>query len=172
MKRFIQFHDRTHRALESKMERLVAFVMPLKVFGAMIFTGFIILYMMSGVLYAYFSGNEFNYTIPFTFILQGLILAALISLLWGIFFSDVIVKKWRYFSRLIVFSISLMVLLAVCLLTFIAIPVHWACLWLITNGIIGIGVVFFSIISEIRFKSTGRRYTEMLNLYKASKFNS
>ena len=152
------------------MKNLLDFVMPLKIFGSMIFTGFIILYMISGVVYAYISDEAFSYAVPFVFILQGLLLAAMTSLLWGVLFSDVIIKKWRYFQRLIVFSVSLMTLLAVCLLTFVAVPSEWANLWLLTNGCIGVGLIVFSVISEIRFKSTGRRYTEMLNIYKSSKF--
>ena len=148
------------------MKKLADFVMPLKMFGAAIFSGFMILYMVSGVVYAYVTTEDFNYAVPFVFVLQGLLLAALISLLWGVFFSDVLIKKWRVSPRLIVFSISLMILLGACVLTFIAIPTDWAQLWLITNSCIGFGLIVFAIVNEIRLKATGRRYTEVLNKYK------
>jgi len=152
------------------MKKLIDFVMPLKMFASAIFSGFMILYMVSGVAYTHAIGEDFTYAVPFVFVLQGLLLAALISLLWGIFFSDVIIKKWRCFSRLIIFSVSLMVLMAVCVITFVAIPTDWANLWLITNSIIGLGLIIFAIINEVRLKATGRRYTEILNNYKVEQF--
>ena len=142
--------------------------MPLKMFASAIFAGFIILYMVSGVGYAYFAGVEdFIYAVPFVFVMQGFLLAALISLLWGVLFSDIFIKKWRTSARLIVFAVLLMILLAICVLTFMAIPTDWANLWLITNGCIGLGLIVFAAVNEIRFKATGRRYTEVLNKYKS-----
>jgi len=167
MRKFKEFHDNTHRASADKLKRLTEFVMPLKMFASAIFAGFMILYMVSGVVYAYVTGDDFTYAVPFVFVLQGLLLSALISLVWGILFSDILIKKWRCFPRLIIFSVSLMVLLAVCVLTFIAIPTDWANLWLITNGCIGVGLIVFAIINEIRLKATGRRYTELLKNFQA-----
>ena len=168
MENFRQFHNRAHRTAEAKLKKLMDFFMPLKMFASAIFAGFIILYMVSGVVYSYFTDDGFTYAVPFVFILQGLLLAAIISLLWGILFSDIIIKRWRCVLRLTVFSIFLMVLMAVCVLTFIAIPTDWAQLWLATNGCISVGLILFSIINEIRLKATGRRYTEILNKYKAA----
>jgi hypothetical protein len=167
MKKIIDAHNRAHRAAEGKLQALTNFVMPLKMFASAIFTGIIILYMVSGVAYAYITGNAFEYAIPFVFVLQGLLLAALISLLWGIFISEAIIKSWRYFQRLIVFSIFLMILLAACIVTFIAIPTEWSWFWLIINGAIGLGLIKFSVISEIRFKRTGKRYTEILKNFQS-----
>jgi hypothetical protein len=148
------------------MKKVMAFVLPLKAMAAMIFAGFICLYMISGILYAVVTGMEFNYMIPFVFILQGLGLSVLISILWELFFSNIIIKKWRFFLRHLVFEISLMVLLAVCFLTFLAIPTDWAKLWLIVAGIIAVGIITISSISEMYYKKTGKRYTEVLKTYK------
>jgi hypothetical protein len=167
MKKLKEMHDNAHRAGESKMQKLIDFVMPLKMFASAIFAGIIILYMVSGFAYALITGADFEFSVPFVFIMQGLLLAALISLLWGIFMNEAVIKNWRYFQRLIVFSISLMALLAACILTFIAIPTEWSWFWLIINGIIGLGLIKFSIISEIRFKATGRRYTEILKNFQS-----
>jgi len=157
--------------MKNIIKSLMDFAMPLKMFASAIFSGFMILYMMSGVVFAYFSGEEFTYAVPFVFVLQGLLLAALISFLWAVFFSEVLIKKWRCFPRLIIFSIALMALLAVCVLTFIAIPTDWAQLWLITNTCIGLGLIVFAIINEARLRATGRRYTEILNKYKYDNLN-
>ena len=163
-----KFHDQTHHAFEVKLKCLIEIFMPLKMFGSAIFSGLMILYMVSGVGFAFFTGEEgFNYSVPFAFVLQGLLLSALISLLWGVLFSDVFIKKWRRFPRLIVFSISLTVLLTVCVMTFITVPTDWANLWLVTCGLIGLGLIVFAFVNESRFKATGRRYTEVLNKYKA-----
>jgi hypothetical protein len=92
----------------------------------------------------------------------------MISLLWGVLFSDAIIKKWRRFQRLIAFSVSFMALLSVCVLTFMAIPTDWAQIWLITNGCVGLGLILFAIANEARLKATGRRYTEVLDRFKAN----
>ena len=148
------------------MKKLIDFSMPLKMFASAIFAGFMILYMMSGVVYAYITGDDFTYAVPFIFVLQGLLLSTLISLVWGLLFSDILIKKWRCFPRLIIFAVSMMVLLGACVLTFMAIPTEWANLWLITNGCIGLGLIIFAAVNEVRFKATGRRYTEILKSYK------
>ena len=168
MTKLKKFHDNAHRNAEVKIKKLINFVMPLKMFASAIFTGFMILYMVSGVGYAFFNSETgFSYSVPFVFVLQGLLLSALISLLWGLLFSDVLIKKSRTSTRLIIFSILLMILLSICVLTFIAIPTDWASLWLITNGCISLGIIVFAIVNEARFKATGRKYTEVLNRYKA-----
>jgi hypothetical protein len=61
--------------------------------AAMIFAGFICLYMISGILYTIVTGMEFNYMIPFVFVLQGLGLSVFISILWELFYGNVIIKK-------------------------------------------------------------------------------
>jgi hypothetical protein len=80
-----------------KMKKIMAFVLPIKAMAAMIFAGFICLYMISGILYAVVTGVEFNYMIPFAFVFQGLGLSVLISILWELFFGNTVIKKWRFF---------------------------------------------------------------------------
>ena len=167
MKKFKEIHDRAHRSAESKMEKLLDFFMPLKMFASAIFAGFMILYMVSGVVYAYIADVDFVYSVPFVFVLQGLLLAAMISLLWALLFSDILLKNWRISPRLIIFSVFLMALFAVCVLTFVAIPTDWANLWLITNGCVGFGFIVFAAVNELRFKATGKRYTEVLKRFQA-----
>ena len=169
MNKKLQYNGREHSSAETRIKKIMDFAMPMKMLGSMIFAGLIISYMISGVIYAYISGEAFTYAVPFAFILHGLLLAAFTSVFWGLLFSGIIVKKWRFFQRMIVFALSLMALLSVSLLTFVAIPTQWAALWLTVNACIGTGLVAFSVVSEIRFKTTGKRYTEVLNIYKASK---
>lgn len=151
------------------MKKLISAVMPLKSFAAMIFTGFICLYMVTGVLCDIVLHQAFVYTIPFIFVLQGLLMSVLISVLWGIFLGDKIIKGWRYFPRLILFSFSLMVILAACFLTFLAIPTNWAKLWLLVSGCIAAGVIVLSIAAELYLRATGKRYTEILKEYQTGR---
>jgi hypothetical protein len=143
---------------------------PFKAFGSMIFAGIIILYIVSATMYAMVTGKEFNYSIPFIFVLQGLGLSVLISLLWGLFFSDAVIKKSRFFIRHILFELSLMILLAVCFFTFLAIPTEWAKLWLITIGVVSVFVIVLSSICEMCYKKTGKRYTAILKAFQSENF--
>ena len=149
------------------MKKLLNFVLPLKSFAAMIFSGFICAYMVTGTLYSIILKDPFNYTIPFVFVLQGLVLSIVISSLWVIILGDTIIKKMRYLPRLIIFSISLMVVLVLCLLTFFAIPTDWAKLWLIVAGLVVMGIIALSILFELYYRITGKRYTEMLREYQS-----
>jgi phosphatidylserine synthase len=148
------------------MKKIMAFVLPIKAMAAMIFAGLMCLYMLSGILYAGVTGVEFNYMIPFIFVLQGLGLSVLIAILWELFFSNTVIKKWRFFLRHVMFEISLLALLAVCFLTFSAIPTDWAKLWLIAAGSVAVGIIAISGIGEMYYKKTGKRYTEILRNYK------
>ena len=150
------------------MNRLMSFVLRIKTLAAMVFSGLLCLYVAAGYLYAIFiHEGPFNFTVPFVFVLEGLVLSILISILWGVFFTDEFIKKWRYFPRLIVFSLIMMILLSVCVLVFVAIPTYWAKLWWIVIGAFMAGLVCLSVLCEIYFRATGKRYTEILKEYKA-----
>lgn len=149
------------------MKKLLGIVIPVKGFSAMIFAGLMVLYMIGGALYAALWHVRFEYTIPFVFVLEGLALSVLISVLWGILFSENILKKWRYFPRLVVFSLSLVILLSLCLLVFFAMPTHEAKLWLLVAGSVATAIIALSAICELYFRATGKRYTELLQKYKA-----
>ena len=149
------------------MKKFIGIIAPVKAMAAGIFGGLMCLYMVSGILYARVTGEAFNYAIPFVFVIQGLVLSMLISVLWGIFLSDAIVKKWRYFKRHILFELSLLALLAICFLMFLAIPVEWSKIWLVSAGIITFGVLIIFGLMEMYLKKTGKRYTEILKNYVA-----
>lgn len=150
------------------MKKILSLVIPVKSFAALIFTGLMCAYMVTGGLYAVIMNQPFDYVIPFIFILQGLVMAVIISIMWSVLFSDTVIKKMRYLPRLIIFSLSLLAVLAVCLLIFLAIPTDWAKLWLIVAGIIAAGVIVLSVLGELHLKATGKRYTEILKDYKSN----
>ena len=137
------------------MKKIWSMIAPVKSFAAFIFTWIICLYMVAGFLCDKVKHEPFNYSIPFIFILLWLFLSVMISVLRGIFLSDAVIKKWRCFTRLSVFALSLAVLLAVCLLILLGIP--WGKLWVLVAGCAAAGVVIFSIIKPPNTEAGGRR---------------
>jgi len=155
------------KGMDFKMRKLMGAIMQAKSFAALIFAGLICLYMATGFLCDKLLHQTFEYSIPFIFILQGLLLSALVAVLWGVLLGDKVIKKWRYFPRLIAFAFSLMVLLAACLLTFFALPTDWAKLWLFVAACVSGGLVVLSVSGEIYLRATGKRYTEILKDYQS-----
>ena len=148
------------------MKKLIAFVMPMKLIAGGVLFGFIGFYMVVGILHARFTGAEFAHSIPFAFIWQGAILAVAIAILWEVSFGEVIIKKWRFFKRALLFNISLISLIVICFFMSFALPTDWAYLWLISVVSIGLGVAIMSSLNELYYKKTGERYVEILNAYK------
>ena len=147
------------------MKKLINLSIPLKAFASMIFAGILVLYMVSGVAYTTFTGAYFDYAIPFAFVIQGAVLSMLISVLWGIFLSDVLIKKWRFALRLTLFAASLLPLLALCFFTFMTIPADWTVPWLLALAGIAKFVIFLALLHEWHYKKTGARYTQALQQY-------
>ena len=148
------------------MKRIFEIVLPFKSFTAMIFSGFMILYMVGAIIYSTITGHLFNYSIPFAFVLQSIGLSVIISVLWGVFFSKAIIKKWRFFLRHIMFELSVFSILGLYFLTFFNISSEEAKLWLIIAVIVAFFVILLTSICEMYFRKTGKDYTEMLKIYK------
>jgi len=150
------------------MRKLTEFVMPIKVFAAMIFFGLIGLYVMSGMLYILITGEAITYAVPFAFIFQSAGISAGIALLWGLFFSETIARKSRFFLRYILFALLMLTTITICFFTFLAVPASWIWPWFLSTAIIFIGTTVFLSLNEFYFRKTGERYVEILNTYKRS----
>jgi len=148
------------------MKKLVDFITPVKSFAAMMLAGLVILYMVTGTAYALVTGADFDYSIPFVFILQGAGLTMIIALLREIILSDRIIKKWRFFRRMMLFSLALLLLFAVSFFVVFAIPAGWAYLWLAATALLMAGMTVIFGLSEFYYKKTGDWYTQMLQVYK------
>lgn len=148
------------------MKKLLRFVIPLKSFASMLFTGLISLYMAMGSLYAFLREETFTYSIPFVFILEGLVLSIVISVLWHVLFGEDAIHRTRHFPRLLIFSVSLMVLTMACAGVFFAFPTPWAKLWMVVVGFLATGLLVLALLGEGYLKATGKRYTEILTDYK------
>jgi len=147
-------------------KKLIAFLVPIKFIAGGVLAGLIGFYMVVGTVYARFTGAEFEYSIPFAFIVQGAVLAITIAVLWEVCFGERLIKKWRFFKRAMMFNISLMLLVAVCFSTSFALPADWSYLWLIGSGIIALGIAVMSGLNEVYYRRTGARYNEMLRIYQ------
>ena len=150
------------------MRKLTEFVMPIKVFAAMIFFGLIGLYVASGILYTFFTGEAIAYAVPFVFIFQSAGISAVVALLWGLIFSGSTVRKSRFFLRYILFALLLFTALIICFFTFLAVPISWVWFWFGATFTIFLGVTVFLGLNELYYKKTGTRYVEILNTYKKS----
>jgi len=150
------------------MKKVLGFILPLKSLAALVFAGLVCAYMVCGWLVSVFTHIAFNYTIPFIFLIQGLVLSVAIAILWGVLLGDSGKKKLRYLPRLIIFCVALFVVLALCLLTFFSLPTDWAKLWLLVAGMLTASVVVLSLIGEAYYHVTGKRYTAALRDYQAS----
>ena len=153
------------------MKKFMGLIIYIKSFAALIFAGLMLSYMVAGWLYATIKQVSFNYTIPFIFVIQGVILALAISVFWYLIFTDTVFKKLRYSIRLIGFVLILVLILTGFLLMFFSQPTNWAKLWLIIAGLFVFVTAGISVLGEIYFRMTGKRYTQSLNKYKENMLN-
>ena len=150
------------------MKKIIELTTPVKAFAAMLFAGFICLYMVGGVIYANFVDASFDYTISFIHLLKGIGFSTLLSLLWGICFSDVVIKKWKFFHRYLLFdSLAGIVLVTLLLISYFT-SMDWLALWFIVAIIISIFTVVLALLREFHFRKTGAQYTELLRIYQAN----
>jgi len=150
------------------MKKLMDIVMPIKMIAGGILVGLIGFYMVVGTIYAQISGAEFEYSVSFAFIIQSAVLAVVISLLWQIFLGEVVIKKWRFFKRAIVFNLSLLVVIVLCFFASFALPIpgELSYLWLIGACCITVGIAIIAALNEIYYRRTGKHYTEMLQVFQ------
>ncbi|NMC55884.1 MAG: hypothetical protein GYA50_01505 [Eubacteriaceae bacterium] len=148
------------------MKKFISFLFYIKSFASMIFTGLILAYIAAGWLYSIVMHEQFNYTIPAIFVLQGIILALSITILWYLIFTDAVLKKLRYWIRLICFVLILSLVLTGLFLMFFTYHTDWARLWIIIAMLFVCVTAGISVIAEIYFRLTGKKYTQVLENYK------
>jgi len=148
------------------MSKLFDFVMSVKSLAALIFSGLMVLYLIAGAIVPAVQKAPFDYTVPYIFVIEGIVLAFVIAILWGVLFGEHGIEKWRYLPRLLVFCLSLAVLLVLSVLVFFGWHTDWAKLWWIVVACIMAGLVLVSLAGEWYFRRTGRRYTQILRRYQ------
>ena len=153
-----------------EMKKLIRFIMPVKTLAAMIFAGLMCAYVVAGALFGLIVYPGFEYTVPFIFVIQGVVMSIVIAVLWEYLLGGYWFKKMRYFPRLIIFAASMTILLSLGLLTFIPWHTNEAKLWLIVAGFVIAAIGVLSIIGEVYYRVTGKRYTKILENYKVNMF--
>jgi len=148
------------------MKKLIQTLMELKTTAAFAFAGFMCAYVVLGALYAAIFYPAFEFNVPFIFVLEGVGLAVVTALLWRLLFDDRASVKTRYFPRLVIFAVGLAAALAVCLLIFYRWHTNEAKLWLIAVGLVAVGFCLLSVVGEIYYRVTGKKYTELLKIYQ------
>ena len=148
------------------MNKRVSFAFRIKTMAAFVFSGLILTYIISEFLYSSINHMPFTDNMPFIFILRDLLLAILIAVFWQIFLTDNIIKKIRYYLRIILFVCTLSILLFGFFAIFYVAPMDYAKLWLIIAGLFIILIAIISIACELYFRKTGKQYTEILEEYK------
>jgi len=149
------------------MKKLMYWSILLKSHAAMFLTGLIVLYMVVSTGHALITGESLELAIPFAYVIQSMVLSVIISVLWVVFFEDNLIKKARYFVRLIMFSLSLIPIFAVCLWLFYVISSEWTFLWVAIAGLLIVGLIIISLLFEVYFKLEGKRYTNVLMRYNS-----
>ena len=148
------------------MKKLMAFVMPAKSLAALIFAGLMVLYVIAGYIVPAIQGAPFDFTVPFIFVIEGVVLSIAIAAAWqGLFAAN---RRWRFLPRLVVFCLLLVVLLALSVLVFFGWHTDWAKLWWIVVAAVMAGIVLVAIAGEIYYRVTGQRYTQLLRAYQAT----
>jgi len=148
------------------MNKIMAFVMPAKSLAALIFSGLMVLYVIAGYIVPAIQGASFGYTVPFIFVIEGVVLSIVIAAAWQALFADS--RRWRFLPRLAVFCLVLVVLLALSVLVFFGWHTDWAKLWWIVVAAIMAGIVIVAIVGELYYRATGQRYTQLLRDYQAT----
>ena len=149
------------------MKKLMTIVMPVKLVAGGIFFGLIALYMIAATINARVTGAEFDYSVPFYIIIQGAALAMIVAFLVEIFFGETLINNWRFFKRAKMFSLALIALMIFCILLPFVLRVGNMYYFLAMGVITSVMGIIVVAITQVYYRKTGQRYTELLQAYKA-----
>ena len=141
------------------MKRFLVEAVRFKTSTCMAFTASVIIYSLIALLYG-------DSTVTIATLGQLLFASALCTLLQGIFFSDLFIKKMRYSLRLLCSLPAYFAAILGCALLFHWFPLgNWRA-WLLFAAIFI--VLFTDIVAgfEIYFRFTGRKYDDLLQRYR------
>ena len=144
------------------MKKLLLWSVPVKSLAALLFAGFIFLYMIAGSFHSIVSDEIFEFAIPFSFAIQSAVLSVVIALLYALMFSEVVIRKMRYFQRIAIFVVILIPILAFHVWLF------YSTIWLIVAVGIGIGIMVGAFVLDRYFRLIGKKYTNALESFKAN----
>jgi hypothetical protein len=112
--------------------------------------------MIVGYISTLITGTEFYFSLPFAFILHGVIITLIISGVWVMLFG--LNKSWKFIVRYSLFLITLIILYVLSIFNPIMNSIAGYHLWLICSFIVVFGsMTGFSIANEKYFINKGER---------------
>jgi hypothetical protein len=127
-----------------------------KTLGASMFLASVCLYMAVGALFAFISSEDFYYQIPFSFLIQGVIVSMSVSIAWTLCFG--LDKAWGFLTRYILIFIILLALsgISIVIPSINSIKGHF--LWIISCFFASLAFVTGVSVMSIKYKTkTGIR---------------
>lgn len=137
------------------MKKFLEYATSFKAYSCMNFTGF----MIAWVAVALISSMD---SISISMILQGMLIAVVVSLIQMISFTELAFRKMSYGGRLTFFAVVTLTILSAFAVLFKWFPLDKIGYWL---GFVVIFLVIFTAITigfSIYFKITGKKYDELL----------
>ena len=127
-----------------------------KALGAAMFMASAVLYMVIGTLFTVISGNDFYYHISFAFLIQGMIVSMVSSLMWVVCFG--LIKSWNFFARYLLLVAVMVALSGISMLIPVINSTSGYFVWIISGFIsmFAFGTAV-AVLSEKQLKKTGAR---------------
>ena len=145
------------------MKKFIEVVMEWKTYAALMFSGVVILSVVISII----MGEN---ALPLSAIVYMLIFTVIGSFLQFLAFTDRIIKKMRYSSRIILFAIPFFAVLALIAFLFNWFPMDIE-RWLTFTVIYLIVFIVMIVAFEIYYRAMGKKYDGLLGQYRKQKDN-
>jgi hypothetical protein len=142
--------------LMKKTKKAKDMELSLKVLGAGMFMGTVVIYMVIGALFTMTGREGFNYQVPFALLIQGMVLSMATSIMWVVCFG--VMKSQKFFARYSTLLIFIMVLSGVSMLIPIINSTDGHFIWIISGLVstLAFGTAV-AVLSEKQLKKVGAR---------------
>lgn len=141
------------------MKKYLRYMIPVKTYICYIFTISMFIFLIIG-------GCAGTKTMAMGFILQLLILSMIAGFLQSLVFSDLLFKKMRYGTRIIIFLIPYLGIFSAFSIIFKWFPVANILSWIIFLAIFIFCAAVITGGFELYFRITGQKYDDLLKAYK------
>ncbi len=144
------------------MKKFTETLIAIKSAAAFIFVGQVMVYVVVMMISGYAN------TVPFSFIWQALAISLITALLQYVFFDDRVIKRMRYSLRIVLFAIPLLAFLSAFAFIGRWFPVEKAGAWLLFAVIFLVVLAVTTVVFEIYYRITGKKYTDRLQSFRSS----
>lgn len=142
------------------MKRFLLLTAAFKSIACMVFAGQVMVYVVLGSFFGLTN-------IAFSFIWQFFFISVASALLQIFAFSELVIVNMKYTGRLFIFMVPLYLILSALAVVFNWFPIS-AASWLLFTGLFFIITGIITAAFEIYFKVTGKKYNQLLEVYKSS----